>query len=354
MIGLVNSLIPVVVKLLIMGPGWLSVAIRVVIYGLGPIGQLIAKVALERGFDVVGAVDIDPQKVGKDLGELLGLGKTLGIKVESDADRVLRDSDPDVVLHATGSFFDRVYPQIMKAIRVGADVVSTCETLAWPWYRYPELAELVDNYARNYGSTVLGAGVNPGFVFDALPAVLSTTLTRLEKVVVVRSLDAAKRRYSFQRKIGLGMTPTQFREALSRGEITAHVGFAESVLLMASIMGLRLDRVEEGQDAIIADRHYETQYFRIEEGQVRGVVGYGSGFVGDKEVIRVELRACVACEDYEEVRLVGEPTITWRSTGTPGDPATAAVVVNLAPRVLNARPGLITLRDLINYSYSYT
>jgi len=328
------------------------VTIRAVVYGVGPIGQLIARVALEKGFDVVGAIDIDPQKVGKDLGEVLGLGKTLGIKVESDADKVLRDSNPDVVLHSTGSFFDKVYPQIMRAVRVGADVVSTCETLAWPWYRYPDLAELVDNYARNYGSTVLGAGVNPGFVFDVLPAVLSTTLTRLEKITVTRSLDASKRRYSFQKKIGLGMTPTQFREALGRGEITAHVGFAESVLLMASIMGLRLDRVEEGQEAIIADRRYETQYFRIEEGQVRGVVGHGSGFIGDKEVIRVELRACVECEDFEEVRLMGEPSITWRSTGTSGDPATAAVIVNLAPRVLNARPGLVTLKDLVNYSYT--
>ncbi|KUO82341.1 MAG: dihydrodipicolinate reductase [Vulcanisaeta sp. JCHS_4] len=326
--------------------------IRAVVYGVGPIGQLIARVALEKGFDVVGAIDIDPQKVGKDLGEVLGLGKTLGIKVESDADKVLRDSNPDVVLHSTGSFFDKVYPQIMRAVRVGADVVSTCETLAWPWYRYPDLAELVDNYARNYGSTVLGAGVNPGFVFDVLPAVLSTTLTRLEKITVTRSLDASKRRYSFQKKIGLGMTPTQFREALGRGEITAHVGFAESVLLMASMMGLRLDRVEEGQEAIIADKHYETQYFRIEEGQVRGVVGHGSGFIGDKEVIRVELRACVECEDFEEVRLMGEPSITWRSTGTSGDPATAAVIVNLAPRVLNARPGLVTLKDLVNYSYT--
>lgn len=325
--------------------------IRSVIYGVGPIGQLIARVAFERGFDIVGAIDIDPQKVGKDLGEVVGLNRTLGIRIESDADKVLRDARPDIVLHSTGSFFDRVYPQIMKAVRAGADVISTCETLAWPWYRYPDLAELVDNYARSHDVTVLGAGVNPGFVFDALPAVLSVTLTKLDKITVTRSLDASKRRYSFQKKIGLGMRPDQFAEALGKGEITAHVGFAESVLLLASIIGLRLDRVEEGQEALIAEERHETQYFKIEPGQVRGVVGHGSGFIGNKEVIRVELRACVGCEDFEEVRLEGEPSITWRSTGTPGDPATAAVIVNLVPRVLNARPGLITLKDLINYSY---
>ncbi|WP_054857172.1 dihydrodipicolinate reductase [Vulcanisaeta sp. JCM 16159] len=326
--------------------------IRAVIYGVGPIGQLIARVAFSRGFDIVGAIDIDPQKVGKDLGEAIGLGKTLGIRIESNADKALKDAKPDVVLHSTGSFFDRIYPQIMKAIRAGADVVSTCETLAWPWYRYPDLAELVDNYARSRDVTVLGAGVNPGFVFDALPAVLSVTLTRLDKITVIRSLDASKRRYSFQKKIGLGMMPSQFTDALGRGEITAHVGFAESVLLLANITGLKLDRVEEGQEALIAERNYETQYFKIEPGQVKGVVGHGSGFINGKEVVRVELRACVGCEDFEEVRLEGDPPITWRSTGTPGDPATAAVIVNLIPRVLNARPGLITLKDLINYSYT--
>ncbi|MGC8570616.1 MAG: dihydrodipicolinate reductase [Caldivirga sp.] len=327
--------------------------LRIVVYGLGPIGQLITKVALERGMEVTGAIDIDPSKVGKDIGEVLGLGKSVGIKVESDADKVLSSSRPDVVLHSTGTWLDRVYPQLVKAIKVGADVVSTCETLAWPWYRYPDLAELIDSYAKSHDSTVLGAGVNPGFIFDALPAVLSTTLVRLNRISIIRSLNAAERRQSFQRKIGLGMTPSQFKEALSRGEITAHVGFAESVLLTASIIGINLSEVREGQEAIIADRHYETPYFKIEPGQVRGVDGYGVGLVNGHEVIKVELKACAACENFEEVRLEGEPNVTWRSSGTPGDPATAAVVVNLADRVTEARPGLITLKDLIKYSYSW-
>ena len=324
---------------------------RAVVYGLGPIGQLIAKVALERGIELVGAIDIDPSKVGRDVGELIGIKSSIGVRVEGDADKVLNETKPDVVLHSTGTWLDKVYPQLVKAIRVGADVVSTCETLAWPWYRYPELAELLDNYAKAHGSTVLGAGVNPGFALDVLPAVLTVTLTRLSRVRVVRSLDASRRRYSFQRKIGLGMSLSQFKEALAKGDITAHVGFAESVLLMASMMGIRLDRVEEGQEAIVADRHYETQYFKVEDGQVRGVVGHGSGFVGNNEVIRVELRACIACEDYEEVTLEGEPTVTWRSSGTPGDPATVGVVANLAKRIIDAKPGLITLKDLVNYSY---
>lgn len=327
--------------------------IRVVVYGLGPIGQLIAKVALARGLEIVGAVDIDPSKVGKDLGELIGIGRELGIKVSGNADSVLKESKPDVVLHATGTWLDKVYGQLVKAIDAGADVVSTCETLAYPWYRYPELARLVDSYAREKGVTVIGVGVNPGFALDALPSLLTVVSSRLDGIRAIRSLDASKRRYSFQKKIGLGLEPGEFRSMLERGEITAHVGFAESTLLIAEILGLRLDEVREGQEPIIADKYYETQYFKVKEGTVRGVRGFGSGIINGREVIRVELVACVGCEEYEEVRLIGEPEVTWRSTGTPGDLSTAAVAVNTATRIGDVRPGLVTLKDLLNYAYRH-
>lgn len=327
--------------------------LKCVIYGCGPIGLLIGKVALDKGFDVVGAIDIDPGKVGRDVGELMGLGRSLGVKVDSNVDRVLCDVKPDVVFHATGSWLDKVYPQIVKCITYGADVVSTCETLAYPWYRYPELSCLIDCYARGKGVTVIGSGVNPGFVFDALPAFLSVSLVKLNSIKVVRSLDAGKRRLPFQKKIGLGMSSNEFSEKLRKGEISAHVGYAESVLLLADMLNLKVDRVEERQEAIIADRSYRTEFFEVKPGFVRGVSGFGIGFYGGKEVVRVELRAGVGIEDYDEVVLEGEPRIVWRSTGTPGDPATAAVVVNIAPRIVDKCLGLITLKDLVKYTYLY-
>lgn len=326
--------------------------LRAVIYGVGPIGSLIAKVALRRGIEVAGAIDIDPQKVGKDLGEVIGLERTIGVRVSDNADKVLQEVEPDVVFHATVSWLDKAYPQIMKAVKVGADVISTCETLSYPWYRYPELAELLDNYARAHNSTVLGTGVNPGYIFDTLPALLTTPIAELKSIKAVRSLDAGKRRYSFQKKIGLGMTPEEFAEKLSGGEITAHVGYAESALLLADILGIKVDKVEERQEAIVADQYYETQYFKINPGHVRGVSGVGIGYKDGEEVIRLEFRAGAGLEDYEEITLEGEPTIRWRSTGTPGDIATVAVVINLVPKVLNARPGLITMKDLLNVSYA--
>ncbi len=324
--------------------------IRVVIYGLGAIGSLIARRALRRkNLEIIGGIEINPEKVGKDLGEVLGLGEKLGAKVVHDKDALdfLMENRPDAVIHSTLTFLDKIYPQLVRCIKARANVVSTAETLAYPWYRYPELATLIDEMAKKYEVTVLGTGVNPGFIFDSLPAFLTSVCVDVKKIHVIRSIDAAKRRFPFQKKYGLGMDPEEFREKLSRGEITAHVGYAESILLIASMIGVELDRVEEGQEPVIADKAMETQYFKIKPGQVCGIRGYGIGYHNGEEFIRLELLAAVGRKDYDEIVIEGEPPMKWRNEyGTSGDIATAAMVINMVPRVVRAPPGLLTMKDM--------
>jgi len=325
-------------------------SVRVVLYGLGSIGALIAKHVMKRkGVEAVGAVDVAPDKVGKDLGEVIGLGERLGVRVVHDdeaLDLMLRVK-PHVALHATATYLDKIYPQIVKCVKAGANVISTAETLAYPWYRYPELATLIDEMAKKYCVRVLGTGVNPGFVFDALPAFLSSVCVDVRRIHVIRSIDASKRRYSFQKKYGLGMTVQEFQEKMSRGEITAHVGYAESIMLISSMIGLRVDKISEGQEPIVADKHVETQHFKIEPGRVCGVRGYGIGYVGGREFIRLELLASVGRTDYDEVVIDGDPPLKWRNEyGTAGDIATAAMIINAIPRVLRAPPGLLTMKDI--------
>jgi 4-hydroxy-tetrahydrodipicolinate reductase len=328
----------------------MSENIRVVVYGLGPIGALIARNALNRkGIEVVGGVDIAPDKVGKDLGDVIGLGRHLGVDVVHDNDSLslLLRSKPHVVLHSTSTYLDKIYPQIVKCIKAGADIISTSETLAYPWYRYPELAFLIDEVAKKQNVTVLGTGVNPGFVFDTLPAFLSSVCVDVGRIHVVRSIDASKRRYSFQKKYGLSMTPQEFRDKISRGEITAHVGYAESIMLISHMLGLKIDKIEEGQEPIIADKYMETQYFKIHPGQVCGIRGYGIGYIEGREFIKLELLAAVGRTDYDEVTIEGNPPLKWRNEyGTAGDTATAAMIINVIPRVLNASPGLLTMKDV--------
>ncbi len=323
--------------------------INVAIYGLGAIGVLIARYLREKHWvSLVGAIDIDPSKVGKDVGEIIGVG-ALGVKVvhDNEALEFLKDSNVDVVVHTVTTYLDKAFPQLEKAIRAGANVVSTSETLAYPWYRFPELADKLNDLAKRNNVTVLGTGVNPGFIFDTLPAFLSSVCVSVNKISVTRSIDAAKRRYPFQKKYGLSLKPDEFYEMMEKGEITAHVGYAESILLISSMLGIKIDRVVEKQEPVIAEKHVKTQYFDIPKGHVSGIRGLGIGYVNDKEFIRLELIASVGRSDYDEIVIDGNPRLKWRNEyGTSGDIATAAMVINAIPKVIEAGPGLITMKDI--------
>lgn len=322
--------------------------VRVIIYGVGAIGTNIAKFVLgKRGIEIVGAIDISPEKVGKDLGEILGLEEKLGVVVSNNALEILSKSRPDVTLHATGSFLDKVYSQIVEIVKARSNVISTCETLAYPYYRYPELGEKLDKLARDHGVTVLGSGVNPGFVYDTLVVTLTSVCETVERIRAVRSLDATKRRYPFQKKIGLGLAPEEFKSKLDAGEITAHVGYAESIMLVAKALGWKINKIEEIQEPMVAEKDLETKYFKVKPGEVAGVRGYGIGYINGREVIRVELVAAVGAEDYEEIIIEGNPNLHLKNImGIPGDLATVAMVINVIPRVLKAQPGLLTMIDL--------
>lgn len=324
---------------------------KVGIYGFGSIGRLLARVAVQRGHEVVGAVDIDEGIVGKDIGELAGLGK-YGVEVSRSIEDL---ADADVVLHATGSYLDRVYHQLESIIQMGISVVSTCETLAFPYYRYPVLARSLDEKARAYGALVIGTGINPGFLLDTLVAVLSSPVPVVRRIRAVRSLDAAKRREPFRKKIGVGENPAVVKEKLSKGVITGHVGYAESVYLVALAGGLELTRVVEVQEPVPAESTVESAGIRVEKGLNKGIVGYGAGYVGDKEVIKLEFHAYVGAPEYEEITIEGiDYSVTWRSTGTPGDLGTASVVLSVAEKVSELPPGLRLMTELLPFKLKFS
>ncbi len=323
--------------------------VRFAVYGVGPIGSLIARYGLERDWmELVGAYDIDPAKIGKDIGDVIGLSEKIGVVIEKPSRDVLKSVKPDIVLHATGSFLDRVYEQILDIVKAGSDVISTCETLSYPYYRYPELASKLNLEAKKNNSTILGVGINPGFLLDLLPAILTTSCIKVEKVIARRIIDASKRRESFRKKIGLGLDIDTFNQEIEKGKLTAHVGYAESVCLISDALKLRLDRVYERQEAVIADKEIKKENLVIQSGKVRGVRGYGAGLIGEKEIVRVEFFAVAGIEEeLEEIIIEGTPRIIWRSIGgTPGDVATAAVVLNYVPIVLDSEPGLTTVTRL--------
>lgn len=321
------------------------------IYGFGSIGRLIAREAIERGYEVVGVVDIDKNLVGKDIGEILGLNP-MGVEVTEDIDVL---ANADVVIHATGSHLDKVYTQIVSVLNMGIDVVSTCETLAYPYYRYPVLAVKLNELAQDQGVAVIGTGINPGFLLDTLVTVIASSITQVKYVKAIRSVDASKRRESFRKKMGLGLDTKTVENMLRKGELTGHVGYAESVYLIAHAGDLQLTKVVEDQKPLEAEETVEIAGLRIEKGFCKGVKGYAAGFLRDREVIKVEFQAYLGAPEYEEITVVGKDyTVTWRSSGTPGDQGTAAIVLNVAEKIRRLSPGLHLMTDLLPFKIRFS
>jgi 2,4-diaminopentanoate dehydrogenase len=325
----------------------MATPVRAVQYGIGPIGAAIARLAHDRGIQIVGAIDVDPAKVGKDAGEIMGLGKPLGVRVSSNPEAVLGGTSPDIVFHSTASSLQKVAGQLTDILQAGRNVVSTCEELAYPRVHNPELGAELHQVARASGVTILGTGINPGFLMDTLPIVLSGVCQTVSRVEVHRVVDASLRRLPLQKKVGAGLSVEEFAKLVAAGTVR-HVGLKESIYLIADALGWELDRTTESTEPFVAEEDVCSQYFAVKKGMVAGVKQHGAGFVGGEERICLRLAMALGAPDpRDEVHIVGVPEI--RSVvqgGVHGDLATAAIVVNSARRVIDAAPGLITMKDL--------
>jgi 4-hydroxy-tetrahydrodipicolinate reductase len=319
--------------------------IPVVVMGLGEIGRAIAAAALARpALRLVGAIDASPKLAGRTLSDVLGIPAP-DLVVSSDAAEALRAVRGGVVLHATGSRFDEILPQLLAAVKAGASVVSTCEELAWPWLRYEQEAEKLDALCEQRGVAVVGAGVNPGFVLDRLPAFLSQVTGPVHHVRALRVVDTARARAGLRAKTGAGLDEETFHAKADAGEI-GHVGLAESAALAAAGCGLEVDEVDEEIIPLVAEEELRGA-ITIPRGRVAGLQHVARGFFEEREIVRLELTLSVGAADpRDEVELDADPPVRLLLPGgLAGLAATANAIVNAAAPV-SERKGLITVLDL--------
>jgi len=322
--------------------------IRAIQYGVGPIGASIAKLLREKeSVDIVGAIDTDPAKVGRDLGEVVGADDApWGIKVSGDVRGIL-DQSADVVMHTTSSSLPKVMDQLLACLDVGSCVVSTCEELSYPYRTHPELAARLDKLAKDSGVALVGTGVNPGFVMDKLVITLAAVAQRIEHARALRIVDASRRRLPLQKKIGAGLSIEEFRAKVQEGAIK-HVGLPESVAMVADTLGLRVDEITETIEPQVATERVQTEFLAVEPGQASGVHQIARGLSEGNERVYMELQMYVGAKDpADTIELKGHPNISLVIPGgSHGDIATASVAVNSIPAILEAPSGLCTARDL--------
>ncbi len=325
--------------------------IRVVQYGLGPIGLASVAVLLEKQatglLHLVGAIDIDPDKAGRDVAELLGGTDPTGIVVSADAAQVLQETRPDVVVHTTSSFLDRMHDQLVLCAEAGAHVVLSSEELAYPYQRHPAISAELDHVAKANSVVLLGTGVNPGYAMDVLALIATGACTDVRSIRVERIVDAGKRREPLQRKVGAGIDVDEFEERKRTGTF-GHIGLRESLLLVADGMGWTFDRIEETLDPAIASETVQTSYLEVKGGDVAGIHHKITGYRGDFPLLTLDLKMYVGAHNPQDAVFVdGTPPIDLVvQGGIFGDTATVAALVNAIPLVLNGPPGLQTVKDL--------
>jgi 2,4-diaminopentanoate dehydrogenase len=321
--------------------------VPVIVMGLGYIGREIAKAALQsEELELIGAVDKSPSLAGRKLTEVLGQPAGT-FKISSTIAQAVGRRDGVVLLHATGSKLPQVTDQVLEALSHGMHVVSTCEELAFPWFNHAELAEKLDRAAQRAGTTVLGSGINPGFVMDRLVATLGQVCGPVRHVKVTRVVDARTRRAALQRKVGAGLTEEEFF-ALVDKDLVGHVGLVESTALCALGLGLDCDDFEEELTPVFAEEDIAGGAFVVKKGRVAGMHQAAVGLTEGQEKVRLELTIAMGADDPGDIiEIDGDPPVKVSIPGgLAGDRATANLIVNAAPRVTAAQAGLLTVLEL--------
>ena len=317
-------------------------------FGLGPIGLESLKLAAAKPWArIVGAVDIDPAKIGKDLGDLTGDQNLKGSTVFRSVEDLNAHAKPQVVLHTTVSKVKDAFPQLEILARNGISVVSSCEELLFPQLTQPELAAKLDQVCKDNGARVIGTGVNPGFVMDVLPDCMTGVSRDVRSINVQRVVNASTRRAPLQKKIGSGLPPEEFRRLFKEGR-AGHAGLKESLALIAHCMGWKATDITETGDAIIADHDIRTQFLEVKKGQTCGLHQHSEAKVNGKVCLTLDLKMYLdAPNPHDAIQIEGEPSLNVVvNGGVAGDHATVAALVNTARRVLKAPPGLLLMSDL--------
>lgn len=322
--------------------------INIAQFGVGPIGLETLKLAATKPWaEIVGGVDIDPAKIGRDLGALSGARALRGRLVWGSIEELLAHARPELIFHTSVSKFRDAFAQIEPIVRRGISVVSSCEELLYPALSEPELAAKLDRVCKKAGARVAGTGVNPGFVMDLLPIFLTGVSREVRAVHVQRVVNASTRRAPLQNKIGSGLSPAEFRRLFKQGK-AGHAGLKESLALLAHCLGWTAKNIVETGDAVVANHRIRTQFLQVEKGQTCGLHQYAQATVNGEVRLTLDLKMYLdAPNPHDAVQIEGEPPLdVVINGGVAGDQATVAALVNTAPRLLNAPAGLLLMTDL--------
>ncbi len=328
--------------------------IRVVIWGFGAMGRGMAEMLLDKkGVQIVGVCDLNP------IYEKMNFLDALNIKTDhepviitSNIDQILGTTKADVVLLCTDSFVKDAFEKIKKVVLSGVNCISTAEEMAYPYANEPILSAQIDHLAKAYGVTVLGTGINPGFIMDLLVIALTGTMIDVKHIEAKRINSLSPFGPTVMHEQGVGITVGEYHKRIMDHKLAGHVGFKESVYMISDALGIKLDGFKQQMKPIITNVDRKSTYGEALAGNLAGINMTGQGLInGDvfidmihPQQIEPELEGTMT-GDFIDIE--GTPNIHMAITPEiQGGIGTIAMCVNMIPHVLNSKPGLKTMIDL--------
>jgi 4-hydroxy-tetrahydrodipicolinate reductase len=325
--------------------------IKVAVWGTGMMGQGLLGFILDRPRDIelVGAIVTNPAKEGVTVGELLG--RECEVRMTTDHAAVLA-AKPDVVCICTQSNLHEITSQVEPSVKAGADVLCIAEKLAYPWASDPAWAERFDALAKEYGVTILGTGVNPGFILDALIVMWSSVCLRVDRIEAQRVNDLSPFGPTVMVGQGVGTTVEEFERGVADGSIVGHIGFPESIHLIGKAFGWEIDEVVETREPIVTSVERSTPHVRVAAGDVCGCRHVGKGYSNGE--LKIELvhpqqihPEAEGQETGDYIRIIGDPEVNMvNAPEIPGGKGTYASTGNYIPLIGAAPAGMLTVVDM--------
>ncbi len=310
-------------------------ALKIVLIGVGELGQLIAKRVMKSGnLKIIGAVDIAPELADKDLGTLCG-GPPSGVIIENSIRGLLNRVNADAAILTTVSSVAQIMESCKEVVSCAVPLVTTCEELAYPWRTAPQAAAELDILARRRGVPVVGAGVNPGFLMDFLPLVMSTICQDIDSIRISRIQDAGCRRQQFQHKVGVGMTLEEFDRVNAAGGF-GHIGLTESIYMLSDAFKWQITQIVSEVSPVMG-----------QDGKVAGILQSATGYIDDEAKIELYFRASAGeTAPCDQIEIKGTPSFTSRiEGGIHGDDASAAIVLNCVASIRRISIGFHTMME---------
>lgn len=322
--------------------------VKVVIYGIGAMGALSTRLLVDRGAEIVGAIGRSPEKVGKDLGLVVGLGRSLGVSIEADAEAVLRRG-ADIAVVCVGSYLEMMHDHFAACLRNGVNVVTIEEESVYPWTSDPERAQSLDALAKANEVTLAASGAQDVFWLNLVTTLLGAS-HRIDKVIgrsvwnvddygpeVANHLHVGRRKADFENHVATHGWP----EFVARQTLEA----------MAAQVGLTPKTIRSAVEPVTSEEvvHCQSLGADIEPGSLIGTIDLTELITqeGPRFEFTMEGRVLVEGEqDSNEWRVVGEPELELKNDGVPTRFVTCSTLINRIVDVIKAQPGLLSLDRL--------